>query len=188
MSDLFKDVSAYRHQGAGGAGAIRYPLHLSFANGGIGGQSNDIIYIAPFVLSRKVSLSALTFKVVAGAVNAVARGAIYTNTRDTFLYPKLLVTETGSIAAAVAGVKSAAVGPIAIPAGIYWAAVLTGVAVPDIAWTTPQALLGFDPASLTTIGHLSIAFAYAGFPALFPAGAAYNVGTAACPQLWGDFA
>lgn len=189
----FKDISAYRHQGAGGAGATAYSLVANGSDTSSIIPAVDTLFATPFILARAVSLSSLTFNVQAGAAGSSARVGIYANTRDTLLYPSSLIVDGMDIATVAMGVKTSAVGPLTLAPGIYWSAYLASVLAPTILGVPAynlHPLLGNDPATLVVRSFLSLAFPYAALPATFGAGAAYgaDVNQSSAPALWGTFA
>jgi hypothetical protein len=174
-NDVGRDWSSYRHAGGNSIEAWYY---ANVGNGTAlttGAPSADTIRALPFVApARGGTMDRIAINVTANVGGTSARIAVYSNTADDNLYPSVLLADSGVLSTASNGVKSSAI-TVALQAGaLYWLAHV-GNGAPTLrclAVGGVSPVLGTDNTLGTApTAGLSVAYAFAAFPATFPSGA-----------------
>lgn len=175
-----------RHVSGGAGVAAWYPSATGLGHATSGGTTLapavGTLIAAPFLSWRRGLIDALAWEVtVAGGVGSVARVGVYAPLSDTNLYPGALVVDGGEVDTTVVRVnRHTGLAIPSLPARVYWAAFLAGVASPTVRATvgdsvTMVSLFGVDgdaaTLSLVQRANLNVAQPYGALPSLFPSSA-----------------
>lgn len=184
----YPSPESYFHRGAGGGLTIVYTGAANQTSLSTQATSINRIEAYPFTIGDLVTVDTIYMEVTTGVANAVGRCGIYRNTNDQTIYPGSLVVDSGELAMATNGVKSAVIAVTLAP-GLYWLAYLFGVAGSTMRMLPAGAVhpcLGIP----STIGVYqnnvwSKSTAYAELPATAPQGGAFGISTGFSPKVVG---
>ncbi len=167
-----KDWSYFRNVGVTPFESWYVAAQISVVSVTVATPTANNMRAVPFMSGRGGTLDRIGIEVTTAVAGNIRIG-IYDNTSDTYLYPKNLLVDSGSLNTSTTGMKTAIINLALNPNSLYWFVILNDAA-PSIRYLTGGGcaiLLGVGPViGATMSGFLTVSQVFGALPATFTTG------------------